>query len=490
MNADALKDVAAERGVLAGVFQHGAEVYLDIADIVMPKTFSVDSNQAIWSCIEHACKENSQAQLDYPTLMASAKALGTHHLFEKPTEKEHLRAIMNMTVRPENVRRLAGRVRKLQIARLMDAQLDQARDNLYGISGDEPIDQILAKAEQPIFDFTSLLTGNQEGTVLMGDGAEEYLTHLMDNPREMMGISTGMPRYDRSIGGGIRPNSLDVIAARAKSGKTQIVDNVAVHVAGKVKVPVFNGDTEMAKEEHLLRIAANMANVPVHDIETGSSIRPQDRKKILEAARALKTMPYHYECLIGKQFEEFLASLRRWVTRTVGLDSNGKAKPCLVIYDYLKLLSADFLSGDLKEYQALGFIATALKNFMGRYGVGCLCFAQLNREGIEREDESAIAGSDRIIHYCTSFSIYKWKSDEERAEGGEASKYTHKLIPKIGRHGEGLKDGDYINVRAEYKYGRIVEGPTRNEILKGGVATQTKGIVVEDTTNEPEISFA
>lgn len=489
---DALQDVAAERAVIAGVFQHGAEIYLDVADIVTPKTFAVGSNQVIWSCMEHSCKENPQAQLDYPTLMSSAKALGVHHLFEKPTEKEHLRAVMNMVVRPDNVRRLAGKIRKLEISRLFDSQLDLARENLYGITGDESIDQILACAEGPIFDFTSLLTGQNEGAGLIGEGCEEYLTHLMDNPREMMGVSTGMRRYDMAIGGGIRANSLDIIAARPKTGKTQIVDNVGVYIASqKDPVPVFNGDTEMTRGEHQLRIAANMAGVAVYDIETGKCgipARQRDRDKVLEAARHLKTLPYYYECIIGKQFEEFLASLRRWVTRTVGLDSKGQAKPCVVIYDYLKMMSADFLSGDLKEYQALGFITTALKNFMGRYGVGCLCFAQLNREGIDREETDCIAGSDRIIHYCTSFSIYKWKSDEEKAEGGG---YTHKLIPKINRHGEGLKDGDYINVKADYRYGRVTEGPTRNEAARSGGADggNDKGVVLEDTTSQTQVSL-
>jgi replicative DNA helicase len=424
--------------------------------------------------------------------MSAAKDLGVKTLLEKPSEKEYLRAIMHMPVHTENVRRFAARIRKLEIGRLLNGQLDLAKQNIAGITGDEPIDEIIAKAEGPIFDFSSLIASEAGGAVsLMGEGAEEYLQYLMDNPREMMGISTGLARYDRAIGGGIRANSVDIIAARPKVGKTQLVDNIGLHVAGKVGVPTFNLDTEMTKEEHLHRIAGNLAGVAVYDIETGKvGVRDHDRRKVLEAAKQLKAMPYYYQCIIGSQFEDVLASMRRWVTRTVGLEPNGKAKPCVVIYDYLKMMSADFLSGDLQEYQALGFIATALKNFMGRYGVGCLCFAQLNREGIDREDTGVISGSDRIIHYCTSFSIYKWKSDEERAEPGEASKYSHKLIPIINRHGEGLKAGNYINIQSNYRQGRVTEGPTRDELASTAQSpsVQGGGIVIENT-NDQEVSF-
>jgi len=314
----------------------------------------------------------------------------------------------------------------------------------------------------------------------------------MANPRSQMGISTGNPIWDRAIGGGLRGNSVDVIAARAKTGKTMLVDNTALHISGQ-QIPVFNLDTEMNWEEHLHRIIGNLAGVEIRDIETGKcGINGLSQQQVVDAREKLKTLPYYYECVIGKQFEDLLASMRRWVTRTVGLEKDGKAKPCVIIYDYLKLMSSDSLVGDMKEYQALGFIMTALKNFMGRYNVPCLCFAQLNREGIDGEDESALAGSDRIVHYCTSLSFYKKKTPEEIVEsprGPKGETYTHKLLPIVSRHGEGLQGSDYINVVADYKRGRIIEGPTRNQLESGKAATKPQGIIVDSAPQE-QISLA
>lgn len=471
-----LSDPAAERAVLSAVFSGGGEVHADVSDIVTTRTFTIDSNQTIWACLEHACKDKMGVTLDYPTFMSSARSLGVDGEFEKSGELTHLRSIMNMPVRPENVRRLAAKIRKLEIARLLAGQVDQAKENVLGTTGDESIDAILAGVEQPIFDMTSLLAdGGEQGVQLMGEGAEEYVQYLIDNPRELVGISTGMRRFDVAIGGGLRGGAMDVIAARPKCGKSQIADKVATHVSGTLEIPVLNLDTEMSQQEHLNRILANMTGVLVKKIECGK-LTKDEQERVLQAARTLKTWPYHYRCIAGEEFEDSLANMRRWVLREVGIGDNGKAKPCVIIYDYLKLTSSESLSkGNLTEWQRMGFIATALKNFATRYQVPILTFAQLNRDGIDKEDTSGLSQSDRILWFCTSLSYYKWKTPEEKADEPIGSeKYTHKLIQLASRYGEGLPDRDYINIRADYRIARIEEGPTRKELelgVKPGVVT-------------------
>lgn len=477
MSERSLHDMAAERAVLSGMFQYGNEVWADIADIVTVRTLD-ESNQILFRCLTK-CLDESEALPDYPSLVSAANTLGLPGALEKTEDIAYIRALASMPVQKENVRRLAGRIRTLEVTRLLDAQLEQARASVANVTGDEPIDEILSLAEGPIFDFTSLLADSSGGTIKMGQGASEYALYLMDNPRSMMGISTGLPLFDQSIGGGLRVNSVDVIAARPKTGKSFAVDNISLYIA-KQGIPVFNLDTEMSQEEHLHRIFGNLSGVPVRDIEEGKcGLTQLSRLKVLQAAKQLEELPYYYECVIGKAFEEILASMRRWVMKTVGLGDNGKAKPCVIIYDYLKMMSADFLSQDLKEYQALGFITTALKNFMGRFGVACLCFAQLNRDGIDREDPSGLAGADRIVHYCTSLTFYKKKTEEERAEGSsQMLRYTHKLVPICSRHGPDVTPGDYINIEADYKHGRILEGPSRNQLAVGVQAPQ--GIKIDD----------
>lgn len=470
-----LSDPASERAVLSSVFNGGGEQFADVSDILTAKTFTVDSNQVIWRCLEQICNDNLNSKVDYPSILSAAKQLNLSEVFEKPEEMTHLRAVMNMPVHNDNARKMAGRIRKLEIARLLNKQLDTARSSLEDVSGNESVDQIFSMVENPIFDFTSLLSGSDTQTTRsMGENAEQYLQHLIDNPRNQIGISTGIKNYDKAIGGGLRGNSFDIIAARPKTGKSQLVNKVALHIAGKENIPVLNIDTEMSWEEQLHRIVASMSNVKVNDIEKGTG----NARQVLEAAKRLKDWPYDYRCISQESFEDTLANMRRWVLKKVGLQSNGKAKPCAIIFDYLKLMSADSLKSGMAEFQMLGFIVTSLKNFASRYGVPILGFAQLNRDGIDKEDTSVISQSDRIVWFCTSLTIFKTKSDEEKAEDG--GKYSHKLIPVISRHGEGLKYGDYINIKSNYEYAQLTEGPTRAELSAGGSSGGPQGMVVDD----------
>jgi hypothetical protein len=155
--------------------------------------------------------------------------------------------------------------------------------------------------------------------------------------------------------------------------------------------------------------------------------------------------------------------MRKWIYQYVGFNEDGSTKDCLIIYDYLKLMGSETINNSMQEYQVLGFQITKLHNFCVKYDVPCLSFVQLNRDGITKESTDVVSGSDRLIWLCTSFSIFKLKSDEEIAEDRQENG-NRKLVPIVSRHGGGLDDGDYISMKMFGSIGKIEEGKTRNEI--------------------------
>jgi replicative DNA helicase len=227
-----LCDAAAERAVLAGVCTYGADGYADVADLVTAKSFSVDSNRSVWACLEYVFKENPKAQVDLPTILSAAQAVGLGGTFDPPAERDHLRAIMNMAVKKENVRSLARQVRKLEFARHALEVVDAVRDDLLTVTGTEPIEAILSRVENPVLDISSLLTGSGQGPRSMGDGVREYVGHLAANQRDVVGIPSGFRKYDQAIGGGFRPGTVNCIGARPKVGKAQPLDSTVHTPAG------------------------------------------------------------------------------------------------------------------------------------------------------------------------------------------------------------------------------------------------------------------
>jgi replicative DNA helicase len=483
-----LCDPAAERAVLAGICKYGEDAYLDIADILQPTSFTIDSNSIIYKCIKHICEKEEKPTIDIASIYSIAQELGLSNILSKKEEVQHLKAIMDFPVSLENVRKFAAKIRKLEIARLLRDQLECARDKILEVNGSEPISGILSIAEDTVFNFSSLLNeSNDNNPETMGKGLDEYIKYLEENKVDQVGIPTGFPVYDQAIGGGLRKGTVNVIAARPKTGKTLLSDNMGYNVA-KLNIPVLNMDTEMTKQDHINRVLAMMTETEINTIETGKFGQIPDAKlKITNAVQELKNTKLYHKSIAGKPFEEQLAIMRRWIMKEVGINDDGTAKDCVIFYDYLKLMDSAGISQDLKEYQLLGFMMTSLHNFAIRYKVPIVAFIQLNRDGITKESTDTASGSDRIIWLCSNFSIFKRKSDEEIAEDGPENG-NRKLVPLISRHGGGLDDNDYINCYMKGWCAKITEGRTRLEIVNN-VKKPKDGFII-DNENDEAIPFS
>jgi replicative DNA helicase len=486
-----LCDPSAERAVLSGILQYGEEVFLDIGDIVQEQSFTIDSNQVLFKCCKHILeKGQSVKSIDIASIYSSAQELGLSHILAQKEEAQHLKAIKDFPVNKENIRKFAAKIRKLEIARLLHKELGNTQEKLLDISGSESISSIIGIAEDSIFNFSSSLNNdNDNAPTFMSAGLDEYMEYLQNNKIDQVGISTGFPVYDQSIGGGLRKGTINVIGARPKVGKTLLSDNIGFHIA-KQNIPVLNMDTEMNKEDHIHRILAMSTEIEINKIETGKFTEsPVNVKKIEQAVKDLKSAPLYHKSIAGKPFDEQLAIMRRWLVKDVGLNDDGTAKDCVIIYDYLKLMDSAGMSQDLKEYQVLGFMMTALHNFAVKYKVPILSFIQLNRDGISKESTDSASGSDRIIWLCSNFSIFKRKSDEEIAEDGGKSG-NRKLVPVISRHGGGLDDNDYINCHMKGWCAKITEGQTKLEMMHNN-KSNSDGFLIDANNNEQnqEIPF-
>jgi replicative DNA helicase len=482
-----LCDPAAERAVLAGICNYGQDAYYDIADIVDSSSFTIDSNALIFKCLKSICETGEKSKIDIPSIYSVAQELGFLQILSKKEEAQHLKAIVDFPVAQENIRKFAAKIRKLEIARLLRKSLENAQDKILDVNGSESITSILGIAEDAVFNFSSVLNDTDNNPIAIGKDIDDYIKHLSENKIDQVGIPTGFPIYDQAIGGGLRKGTVNIIAARPKTGKTLLADNIGFHVANKLKIPVLNMDTEMNTVDHINRVLAMMTEIEINAIETGKFAESPDKKnKLIAAATELKKTKLFHKSIAGQPFEDQLAIMRRWVLKEVGLNDDGTAKECVIFYDYLKLMDSAGMSQDLKEYQVLGFMMTSLHNFATRYKVPIVAFIQLNRDGITKESTDSASGSDRIIWLCSNFSIFKRKTPEEIAEDGPDNG-NRKLVPLISRHGGGLDDNDYINCFMKGWCAKITEGRTRLEVMNNRGNT-SDGFVV-DNENAEEISF-
>lgn len=479
-----LADVATERAVLAGFCQYGFDAYLE-SDYVETDYFTDPTNQIIFSCIKHVIKDSQNVEL--ASLLSAANHLNVYDNINNQNEIGFIRSLFNFPIHKDNISVHAAKLGKLKIARDVKKTLQACIKEIDSVTGEEDINDIISLIETPVLEVTDkVYQRSSTKPEVIGGEVGDYIDYLKENPTDMFGISTGFPLYDQAIGGGLRRKCVDLIAARPKMGKSMFGDVVAIHVAQNLSIPVLVLDTEMSKEDHLNRMLANLSSIEINNISTGKFVDSElETEKVEVAGEALKDLPYHYISIAGQPFENILGIMRKWVYQEVGFDENGRTNECLIVYDYLKLMSSDSISSSMQEYQVLGFQITQLHNFCVKYDVPCLSFVQLNRDGITKESTDVVSGSDRLIWLCTSFTIFKAKSDEEIADDLEENG-NRKLVPIVARHGPGLDDGDYINMSMLGKFGKILEGQTRNQ-LKRSSSSSNEGFEVETSGESTDI---
>jgi replicative DNA helicase len=460
-----LDDPSAERGVLSGIFKYGTKAYYDVSDILEISSFSIDINQILYKCFSHILEADPDVQLDIPSILSAANELHLENIFKSKDTQKQLTNIVQFPTELKNVRRFAKKIRKLEIAKLLKERLKEANNDLSAINGDESLSEIIGIAENSVLEFAQTLDKSDNEPENIGDDLQDHLQYLIDNPKTKMGFSTGYSSFDDAIGGGLRRGTVSVIGARAKIGKSMLADNIALHLTKTVGIPVLNLDTEMRKEDHQYRCLGILTEVGITEIETGQFGKNVDkRQRVLAAQKEISKLQYHNKNVGGLSFEEQMSIARRWLVKTPGLRLDGTANDCVVIYDYIKLMTSDSLSKTIQEYQQLGFMMTGLHNFALKYNIPILAFIQLNRDGITKESTDVASGSDRIIWLCSNFSIFKEKSEEEIVQDKNKRQYNRKLVPIISRHGAGLKPGDYINVEFKKWCGKITDGPTSFEL--------------------------
>lgn len=454
-------DTPTERALLACMCKHGYDVFADTEGMLSAQTFTMTTHQVIYKCLKQIWHEDSEAIIDVPLLMAYANHLGVGDYFRPQKEREYLEKLIIFPTQKDSGRKLAAIIRRKEILGQIYVKLEEEQQHILDADGTEPLDVHISRLEASLLDIANILDSDEAEKV--GDGVDEYLDELESNPVDVIGIPTGFVRLDELTGGMLRPGSIAVITARTGEGKSYWAIVVGTYVAKVHKFPVLDLDTELDKKDIINRILAHLSKVNIGRIEKGKfAEKPLEKTKVRKAAEELKAMPFDFKSVSGKPFPEIMSAMRRWLFKTVGFNENGEANPCLIIYDYLKLMSGNDVNKNMSETQIFGMNMSALHDFAKKYSVPILTFVQANRDSIKNDDGGVIAQSDRIGWYASTILWWIPKNEKDSGISGEYGSHKIKILKK--RYGKGLQDGDYINYWFDGGISRIDEGQLYSEI--------------------------
>lgn len=467
-----LYDASAERALIGTIVKNGKDAFVDASSYINSEDFYLAINKTLYKILSSLNEDIDCGHFDLESIKLKARALKLEEKISGKDEAEYVELLSESFFELKNLPMFAIQVKKFSIVRQMHNQYKNALDYIENIDGTESLSDIIQNAEDHVI---SSISGSQEDDAkLLCEDLDSYIEEKIESEEvDQVGISTGFNLYDEAIGGGPRPGTVSIVGARSKVGKSFWSMNVARNVAMQ-GIPVLYLDTELTEEYQKDRMICIDSECPIQDFERN---RFKNNPTLVEAlrisAKNIKEIPFHYKSISGKCNTEALNIARRWITRHVGFNDEGHANPCLIIYDYLKLMNSEELGKNSPEYIILGLILTELHNFAHRYNVPIISLVQLNREGIDGEDASVIAGSDRILWLCSSFAIIKNKTEEDVAIGCDWSHGNKKMIVVDTRQGSGMEhEKDYINLRCSLRpnvskdvaCGRMSEGLLRSQI--------------------------
>lgn len=469
-----LYDISAERALLGTIAKHGKDALIDCGGILAASDFHQPINRAIFSCFL-ALEEDNIERYDPETIVFKAKSIGLSQYFEGKKEQEYLSLIEASTFDKSNIQVFALQIKKYSIARDLLSRYTSAADYVANITGSETISEIITNSENKIVDFINGIESNDSLELLTKD-MNEYAKQLLEAEEvQQIGIPTPYAKWDQAIGGGLRKATINVIAARPKASKSFLAMNNALFIA-RTGIPVLYLDTEMTYAQQKPRMLAIDSNCPLHSLETSKFKHTRNLvDKVVNSAKEINNMPLTYKSIAGMTHIEALAYARRWLVKCVGFNEQGLANDCVIVYDYLKLTGINELSKVTAEYIALGIMMADMHNFAVKHQLPVLAFVQLNREGIDSDDSSIIAGSDRILWLCSNMSVLRNKNENDVELGCGFEFGNKKLSIMETRYGSGFEnENDYLNLLAKLRP-RVTEFEGTGRITEGNLYSQVVG---------------
>ena len=424
-----------ENLILSGIVKFGKEAFADCCDVLKPDHFTSFTNQVIYGAMQKSFSGGlplTITSIFQQTGFADSRYSEVKEILSRDCDSLSEIRPVALTLRKKRLKEDAINIYRATI------------DKLSMLDENEPTSKFIACGENALFSLIAKASVDTDGApTKINEVVRSIVENWMNNPVQNVGIPLPWPKFNKSIGGGLR-SGVHLVGARLKVGKTSIGLMTALHAAA-LGLPVLILDTEMMIADVLPRMLANISECEINTIEKGLFAKDEFKKKVIfNAVATLEKERISHKSVAGMEFDDILSAIRRWIYTDVGLKANGEANPMVVIFDYFKVMSARELI-NINESQALGFQISRMVDFSKKFAFPCLSFAQLNRDGIAREDSAAVGGSDKLAQYANSLSLFKRKTEAEILRDGPENG-NRKIITTDSRYGGSSEfTSEYIN---------------------------------------------
>ncbi|HMN92223.1 MAG TPA: replicative DNA helicase [Hydrogenophaga sp.] len=352
--------IEAESSVLGGLLlDNGA--WDRVSDLLAESDFYRYEHRLVFGAV--AALINASKPADVVTVFEHLRALGKG---VEAVDLQFLNGLAQYVPSAANIRRYAEIVRERATQRRLLTACAQAREIAA-----EVLDVHTACNEiQQLFEPIAQQTSPREPVALaeLLPGMLDRVSDLAEG-RQQPGISTGFPKLDHYLGGGLRPGKLVVIAARPSIGKSSLAASVGI-AAAEAGEPVGIFSLEMPAEELTDRLVARIGRIDLGRLTTGTLL-DNEWSRLTDAAEVMRDLPLYIDDQAGLGLHEIRSKARK-LKRKHGIR--------VLVVDYLQLCGASTQRANSNRHLQLEEISRGLKAMSKQLGLTVILLSQLNRE--------------------------------------------------------------------------------------------------------------
>lgn len=385
------------------------------------KDFDPDANRIVFSALK-SCVASGQPFSEF-VLINRLESLGIK-IGGSIEPGLYIQALMGMAVNAKAAISIAKQIKKVSIRRELYEAARRVQATIEeDASASEPLKaaELVAKATGIFNEKVNVLSAgdtNSEPRDLYGT-IGTFLER--DNSVSEKAVASPYPLFN-DLYGFMDVGSTYLICSRMKIGKSSWWLSQGQQLAeqdteDRLRILVL--DTELEMWENHSRSLAAISGVSEFRIRQGwYKKRPEELKKVNEAAARLEKLEsrvHHCYCG-GMSLAELVSISERWAFKNLTEGKKG-----LIVYDYIKLNSAQDWSNSNPLFVTIGEKMDMMKRLSKKLNVPILCFAQTNRENVETkqgdkvQSTAVIAGSDMLGQFASNIFLLEELTPEERA---------------------------------------------------------------------------
>ena len=360
-------DMGAEQGLLCSCMQD-TRIIGKIADIITLEHFNTPAHQDIWATLLKMYFDKKP--IDLLTITSELQAAG---LMEGVGGEHYITQVYTIVYSSANWDEYFNTISDCYLRRKIHfAAKRMAADALDRTQDPEDVKEAASR------EITGMMTTKTEA-VHIADVLNKRISAWEEAARTGGAINRGhdscFPKWNLSTRG-FRPQTVHIIAGRAKQGKTTAALQMVTTPAIDKKVPIGIISLEMGAEELVDKITSCHAQIGMNDLRDGKLNRADFAKVSNFMAQGMKS-PIHIVDEASMTVNQFRARARRLVVEN---------KCEIIMLDYAQLVTPSNLK-ESRERQ-VAEISRMTKIIAKELNVCVVLLAQLNEDNTIRESRT------------------------------------------------------------------------------------------------------